>query len=190
MIALLDELLDIALRHPPKEYRGMEGTLYDAIKFLSKFYLQFLGQLVQLPTFRTLWSQVLSRMEMYMKAKLRGRGSEKIQELIPELLRNMLQVMHASGILVKTSTVTSDSLWELTWQHVYNISPSLQPNMFSEQTSIVKGNEQLPVDGNQILHGLVVAGVESGSNPLATGSSSSVGTGDTRHEEKQLLERQ
>jgi hypothetical protein len=62
--------------------------------------------------------------------------------------------------------------------------------MFSEQTSILKGNEQLPVDGNQILHGLVVAGVESGSNPLATGSNSSVGTGDTRHEEKQPLERQ
>jgi hypothetical protein len=48
--------------------------------------------------------------------------------------------------------VTSDSLWELTWQHVYSISPSLQPNMFSEQTSILKG--------------------------------------DTRHEEKQPLERQ
>lgn len=91
-MTLLDELLDIALRHSPKEYRGMEGTLVHAMKFLSKFFLQFLGQFVRLPTFRTLWSQVLGRMEMYMKAKPRGKVSEKLQELIPELLRNMLQV--------------------------------------------------------------------------------------------------
>jgi brefeldin A-resistance guanine nucleotide exchange factor 1 len=99
VITLLDELLDFAVRHPPKEYRGMENTLVQAMKFLSKFYLQFLGQLVQLPTFRTIWSQVLNRMDMYMKAKPRGKSSDKLQELIPELLRNILQVI-SQNVLV------------------------------------------------------------------------------------------
>lgn len=96
MLTLLDELLDIAVRYPPKEYRGMEITLMHALKFLSKFYLQFLDQLAQLPTFRTTWSQVLNRMEMYMKAKLRSRNTEKLQELVPELLRGMLQVRYTA----------------------------------------------------------------------------------------------
>jgi len=35
-------------------------------------------------------------MEMYMKAKLRSRNTEKLQELIPELLQEMLQVRHTA----------------------------------------------------------------------------------------------
>ena len=98
MLTLLDELLDIAVRYPPKEYRGLEITLMHALKFLSKFYLQFLDQLAQLPTFRTTWSQVLNRIEMYMKAKLRSRNTEKLQELVPELVQEMLQVIHAASL--------------------------------------------------------------------------------------------
>lgn len=94
----MDELLDIAVRYPPKEYRGMESTLIHAVKFLSNFYLQFLDQFAQLPTFRTTWTQVLNRMEMYMNAKLRSRNTEKLQELVPELLRNILKVRHTGSI--------------------------------------------------------------------------------------------
>lgn len=70
----------------------MDNTLVLIMKCLSKSYLQFLSQLVKLPAFQTVWFQVLNRMEMYIKAKFRGKHSEKLQELIPELLRNILQV--------------------------------------------------------------------------------------------------
>ncbi|KAG0564739.1 hypothetical protein M758_8G130600 [Ceratodon purpureus] len=132
VLTLLDELLDIAVRYPPKEFRGMEITLMHALKFLSKFYLQFLDHLAQLPTFRTIWSQVLNRIEMYMKAKLRSRNTEKLQELVPELLQEILQVMYSRKFLVKTDSPTGDSLWELTWQAVQNISPALKPDILKE----------------------------------------------------------
>ncbi|XP_024515281.1 ARF guanine-nucleotide exchange factor GNOM [Selaginella moellendorffii] len=133
IFVMLDDLLDIALRNSPKEYRGMEGTLHHAMKFLSKIFLQFLDQLALLPNFRALWLAVLSRMEMYMKARLRGKGSDKLQELVPELLRNILLIMHARGVLVQGSTLGGDSLWELTWHHVQTISPALQPDIFPDE---------------------------------------------------------
>ncbi|XP_057840986.1 ARF guanine-nucleotide exchange factor GNOM [Cryptomeria japonica] len=129
---MLDDLLDIAQGHSPKEYRNMEGTLHHAMKFLSKIFLQFLDQLLTLPNFRKLWLGVLSHMEKYMKSKLRGKGSEKLHELIPELLKNMLQIMKTRGVLVQRSTLGGDSLWELTWLHVKGISPSLQTELFPD----------------------------------------------------------
>lgn len=94
MLNLLDELLELAVRHS-KEYKGMEDTLVLSIKFLSKSYLQFLPQLVNLPSFESSWFQVLNHMEIFIKTKFRGKRSEKLQELIPELLRNILQVIES-----------------------------------------------------------------------------------------------
>ncbi|TKY47458.1 ARF guanine-nucleotide exchange factor GNOM [Spatholobus suberectus] len=39
------------------------------------------------------------------------------------------------GILAQRSALGGDSLWELTWLHVNNISPSLQLEVFPEQDS-------------------------------------------------------
>eukprot|EP01018_Ginkgo_biloba_P015043 Gb_26378 [translate_table: standard] len=133
IFTLLDDLLEIAQGRSPKEYRNMDGTLHHAIKFMSKLFLQFLDQLSSLPSFRKLWIGVLSRMEKYMKAKLRGKGNEKLQELIPELLKNMLLIMKARGVLVQNSTLGGDSLWELTRRDVQGISPSLKEEFFPEQ---------------------------------------------------------
>lgn len=132
IFVMLDDLLEIALRHSPKEYRNMENTLHHAMKLVSKTFLQFLDQLSLLPGFRALWLAVLNRMERYMKAKLRGKGSDKLQELIPELLKNMLLIMKARGVLAQRSTLGGDSLWELTWHQVQGISPSLQAELFPE----------------------------------------------------------
>eukprot|EP00249_Psilotum_nudum_P020568 c27761_g1_i1 orf=605-5020(+) len=132
VIVMLDDLLEIALGHSPKEYRSMETTLHHAMKLVSKIFLQFLDHLSLLSGFRALWLSVLTRMGRYMKAKLRGKGSDKLQELIPELLKNMLLIMHARGVLVQRSTLGGDSLWELTWHHVQEISPSLQADLFPQ----------------------------------------------------------
>ena len=65
-----------------------------------------------------------------MKVKVRGKKSEKLQELVPELLKNTLLVMKTKGVLVQRSALGGDSLWELTWLHVNNIVPSLQSELF------------------------------------------------------------
>lgn len=70
-----------------------------------------------------------------MKVKVRGKRSEKLQETVPELLQNSLLVMKKKGILAQRSALGGDSLWELTWLHVNNISPSLQLEVFPEQDS-------------------------------------------------------
>jgi golgi-specific brefeldin A-resistance guanine nucleotide exchange factor 1 len=106
-----------------------------AVKLLSKVFLQSLPVLSQLTTFCKLWLGVLTRMEKYMKVKVRGKRSEKLQETVPDLLKNSLLAMKMRGILAQRSALGGDSLWELTWLHVNNISPSLQLEVFPEQDS-------------------------------------------------------
>ncbi|KAF7816403.1 ARF guanine-nucleotide exchange factor GNOM-like [Senna tora] len=132
---VLDDLLEIALAQSQKDYRNMEVSLILALKLLSKVFLQLLPDLSQLTTFAKLWLGVLSRMEKYMKVKIRGRRTEKLQELVPELLKNTLLVMKSGGILVQSSVSTGDGLWELTWPHVNNIAPALQSEVYTEQDS-------------------------------------------------------
>lgn len=133
IFTMLDDLLDIAQGHSQKDYRNMEGTLSLAMKLLSKVFLQLLNDLAQLTTFCKLWLGVLSRMEKYMKVKVKGKRSEKLPELVPELLKNTLLVMKTRGVLVQRSALGGDSLWELTWLHVNNIAPTLQSEVFPDQ---------------------------------------------------------
>ncbi|PON45836.1 Guanine nucleotide exchange factor, N-terminal [Parasponia andersonii] len=135
IFTMLDDLLEIAQGHSQKDYRNMEGTLILAMKLLPKVFLQLLPDLSQLTTFCKLWLGVLSRMEKYIKVKVRGKKSEKLQELVPELLKNTLIVMKTRGVLVQRSALGGDSLWELTWLHVNNIAPSLQSEVFPDQSS-------------------------------------------------------
>lgn len=133
IFTLLDDLLEITQSQSQKDYRNMEGTLLNAMKLLSKVFLQLLQELSGLSSFCKLWLGVLSRMEKYMKVRVRGKKSEKLHELILELLKNTLLAMKSKGILAKRSTIGGDSLWELTWLHVNNISSSLQSEVFPDQ---------------------------------------------------------
>ncbi|XP_058787505.1 ARF guanine-nucleotide exchange factor GNOM-like [Vicia villosa] len=135
IFTVLDDLLEISQGHSQKDYRNMEGTLILAVKLLSKVFLQSLPVLSQLTTFCKLWLGVLTRMEKYMKVKVRGKRSEKLQETVPDLLKSSLLSMKMRGILAQRSALGGDSLWELTWLHVNNISLSLQLEVFPEQDS-------------------------------------------------------
>jgi golgi-specific brefeldin A-resistance guanine nucleotide exchange factor 1 len=81
--------------------------------------------------------------------KVRGRRTEKLQEAIPELVKNILMVMKASGILSKTDG-SENSLWEATWLQVDKIAPSLQSEVFpdNEGESTTQG-EQSKLDTPQ-----------------------------------------
>ncbi|KAJ4954099.1 hypothetical protein NE237_030931 [Protea cynaroides] len=134
MFTMLDDMLDIAQGPLSKDYRNMEGTLILAVKLSSKVFLQLVNDLSPTDSFPRLWLGILGRMEKYAKVKIRGKKSEKLQELIPELLKNTLLVMKTKGVLVKLCGATgSDSLWELTWPLVDNIAPSLRSEVFPDQ---------------------------------------------------------
>lgn len=133
IFSLLDDLLEISQNHSQKDYRNMEGSLVLAMKLVAKVYLQLLPDLFGLSSFCKLWLGVLSRMEKYVKVKVRGKRSDRLQEVVPDLLKNILLVMKSKGILAKRSTIGGDSLWELTWLHAHNISTSLLPDVFPSQ---------------------------------------------------------
>lgn len=154
IFTLLDDLVEIAQQHSAKDYRNMEGTLVLSLKLLSKAFLQSLHDVSQLASFSQLWLRVLSCMERYMKVKFRGKRSEKIHELVPELLKNTLLVMKSSGLLVPSE---EDNFWQLTWSNVKNLAPSLQLEVFSsdeleqlQQKTQTKGCSPIQ-DGNVIV---------------------------------------
>nr|AAA91150.1 GNOM [Arabidopsis thaliana] len=146
IFTVLDDLLEIAAGSQ-KDYRNMEGTLLLAIKLLSKVFLQQLQELSQLSTFCKLWLGVLTRMEKYMKVKVRGKKSDKLQESVPELLKNILLVMKTKGVLLQRSALGGDSLWELTWLHVNNIAPSMRLELFPDQESSQLGDDETVSNG-------------------------------------------
>lgn len=126
---LLDEMLEIGKSYSAKDYRNMETSLLHAIKLLSKAFLQSLQDVSAIgEAFVELWLGVVSRMELYMKVKLRGRRMEKLHEAIPELLKNTLLVMKASGALSRDDK----GLWDATCKIVNNIAPSLLLEIFPE----------------------------------------------------------
>ncbi|XP_042487169.1 ARF guanine-nucleotide exchange factor GNOM-like [Macadamia integrifolia] len=134
IFTMLDDMLEVTQGQSSKDYRNMEGTLIHAVKLSSKVFLQLVNDLSPTESFSRVWLGMLGRMEKYTKVKIRGKKSEKLQELIPELLKNTLLVMKTKGVLVKPSSATgSDSLWELTWPHVSNIASSLKSQVFPDQ---------------------------------------------------------
>ncbi|KAI7754916.1 hypothetical protein M8C21_027026 [Ambrosia artemisiifolia] len=135
---LLNDLLEIVKEKPAKEYQNMEGTLILSLKLLSKSFLHSLPRVSPSASFSKIWVGVLSCMEHYTKVKFRGKRSEKIHELVPELLKNTLFVMKSTGVL---SPNCSNGLWEQTWSHVKDLAPSVQSEVFpdDEPQTVVAG---------------------------------------------------
>jgi golgi-specific brefeldin A-resistance guanine nucleotide exchange factor 1 len=144
---LLDEMLKIAKSYSAKDYRNMETSLLHGIKLLSKAFLQSLQDVLSLgEAFVELWLGVVSRMEKYVKIKLRGRRMEKLQEAVPELLKNTLLVMKASGALSRDDK----GLWDATCKIVNNIAPSLLLEIFpkpDEKDKEITGIPAIPDGG-------------------------------------------
>ncbi|KAJ8546039.1 hypothetical protein K7X08_018622 [Anisodus acutangulus] len=154
IFTMLDEFLELAPQGSMKDYRSIEGAIFLSLKLMFKVFLQSLQHLSQLPSFCKLWLGLLDHTERCMKMKFKGRRSEKIPELVPELLKNTLLLMKTSGILVPSDPVGGDSFWQLTWLHVHKICPSLQSEVFPSSEL-----EQLQKEH-----------IQAGRSPLSEGS--------------------
>nr|XP_043608603.1 ARF guanine-nucleotide exchange factor GNOM-like [Erigeron canadensis] len=141
---LVNDLLDIAEKKSAKEYRNMEGTLVLSLKLLSKAFLHSLPSISRLISFSNIWVGVLTCMDRYTKVKFRGKRSEKIYELVPELLKNTLLVMKSKGILLSTDSAP-DGIWQQTWLHVRNLAPLLQSEVYpDDESELVKPQTLVP----------------------------------------------
>ncbi|XP_068183227.1 Golgi-specific brefeldin A-resistance guanine nucleotide exchange factor 1 isoform X2 [Antennarius striatus] len=112
----------------PADVGGMEETRTRACTLLSKVFLQHLYPLLSLPTFAALWLTILDFMDKYMHA-----GFSDLLEAIPECLKNMLLVMHTTGIFHCADSRTGFSdLWEITWERIVCFLPHLREELFKQ----------------------------------------------------------
>jgi len=162
----LDDLLNPDVyRADPK---GIDTARVQMFSLVSKIFLQYLTELKKSPSFSSLWPGILDFVAKYMKTddseNLVGDALRQItflfvfvcelsvlfvcfylllflqRESVPEMLKNLLLVMVASGVLVdpisphaRIKDPFPDSgiaLWELTWNKVSAVLPGMKEELF------------------------------------------------------------
>ncbi|BGP44136.1 GDP/GTP exchange factor for ARF [Rhodotorula kratochvilovae] len=129
---LLEELLKPQVfRRDPE---GMGETRLRASALLCKVFLQYLTQLSErqgMKTMTELWLKILGYQDRFMHS---GRRDQMF-EAVPELLKNVLLVMNASGFLVppcadEGRTAEQALLWDATFERIHPFLPELQRELF------------------------------------------------------------
>ncbi|CEQ40773.1 SPOSA6832_02437, partial [Sporobolomyces salmonicolor] len=128
---LLEELLKpTVFRRDPD---GMGETRLRASALLCKIFLQYLTQLSErqgMETMTELWLKILGYQDRFMHS---GRR-DQMYEAVPELLKNVLLVMNASGFLLPPyddqRTEQQARLWDATFDRIHPFLPELQRELF------------------------------------------------------------
>ncbi|CAD7697886.1 unnamed protein product [Ostreobium quekettii] len=101
-------------------------TVKLSVKTLSRTFLQFLHLLQKLPTFSTIWLEMLTVLQ-----KSCYRHNE-LAESVPEDVKNMLLVMAKEGVLTQEwQDAKGKNLWEATWREAQRISYALTPKILA-----------------------------------------------------------
>ena len=91
--------------------RVLEEIRARASGLLSKVFLQYLQSLTQDPhRFISLWMEILSYMEAFMKT------SESLSESLMQSIKNILFVMTALDIFKPGAMIDGQDIWTLTWE--------------------------------------------------------------------------
>ncbi|GAA5913201.1 Arf family guanine nucleotide exchange factor GEA2 [Sporobolomyces salmoneus] len=128
---LLEELLKPTIfRRDPE---GMGETRLRASALLCKIFLQYLAQLQErkgMKNMTELWLKILGYQDRFMHS---GR-KDQMYEAVPELLKNVLLVMNASGFLLpphdESRTPEQAELWNATFERIQPFLPDLQRELF------------------------------------------------------------
>ncbi|KAL0274869.1 UNVERIFIED_CONTAM: hypothetical protein PYX00_002898 [Menopon gallinae] len=117
---------------------NLEETRVRAATVLSKVFLHHLTPLLSLPSFTSLWLNILDFMDKYMHVE----RSDLLFEAIPESLKNMLLVMHSAQVF--TSSEGYLPLWHVTWERINKFLPGLKEEFFKAQSSVPKPEKVIP----------------------------------------------
>ncbi|CAH7684938.1 hypothetical protein PPACK8108_LOCUS19385 [Phakopsora pachyrhizi] len=129
LFPVLEELLK------PQVFRrdpgGMGETRLRASGLLCKIFLHYLVQLSEqgMPRMVELWLQILGYLDRFMHS---GRR-DQMYEAVPENLKNVLLVMHASGFLVpphEGPSVEESHLWNATFERIDPVLNTLKTDLF------------------------------------------------------------
>ncbi|KAF2077686.1 hypothetical protein CYY_001002 [Polysphondylium violaceum] len=119
--------------------RDFEDTRLRASALLSKVFLQNLSSIIKCDQFTTIWSEILSLLNIYMGL------SELLSESVPESLKNMLLVMNNVGVfkpphpsdpalvveLTEQELEFTTKLWDLTWTSIDSFCPKIRDDILS-----------------------------------------------------------
>ncbi|GAA95631.1 uncharacterized protein L969DRAFT_615408 [Mixia osmundae IAM 14324] len=127
---MLDDLLK------PQVFRrdpiGMGETRLRACALLCKIFLHYLMQLSErkgVEGVTELWVRIIGYLDRFMHS---GRR-DQMYEAVPESLKNVLLVMHASGLLVtpqENPTEAQVALWNSTFSRIDTFLPTLKTDLF------------------------------------------------------------
>ncbi|KNF04843.1 hypothetical protein PSTG_01897 [Puccinia striiformis f. sp. tritici PST-78] len=139
LFPVLEELLkpQVFRRDPD----GMGETRLRASGLLCKIFLHYLVQLSQqgMPTMTELWLQILGFLDRFMHS---GRR-DQMYEAVPENLKNVLLVMHASGFLIpphENPSPEESHLWNATFERIDPVLNTLKTDLFPPPTTAPTGN--------------------------------------------------
>jgi hypothetical protein len=119
---VLFPLLEELLRSPSSAPDVLEEERLRAASILCKTFLQYLSKFIAARDFAALWLRVLHFIEAFMKA---GQ-SELLLESVTQALKNILLVMHASGI---DHARDAPSWWPQTWTAIDRFCPKLRTEL-------------------------------------------------------------
>lgn len=129
LFPVLEELLKPQVfRRDPE---GMGETRLRASGLLCKIFLHYLVQLSQqgMARMTELWLQILGFLDRFMHS---GRR-DQMYEAVPENLKNVLLVMHASGFLVpphENPSIEERHLWNATFERIDPVLNTLKTDLF------------------------------------------------------------
>ena len=109
-----------------------EVALMLGITLMAKTFLHKLVVLSTLNNFHVLWLSVLRHSEHALSVAQRSGGAEDspVPDAVRELVKNMLLVMHTTGIFDATANTAGQELWEVTWLVAEPFLPGLQETLF------------------------------------------------------------
>ncbi|KAH9817046.1 hypothetical protein DFH28DRAFT_167972 [Melampsora americana] len=142
LFPVLEELLKPQVfRRDPE---GMGETRLRASGLLCKIFLHYLIQLSEqgMGRMTELWLQILGFLDRFMHS---GRR-DQMYEAVPENLKNVLLVMHASGFLVpphEKPTIEQSHLWNATFERIDPVLNTLKSDLFPTQ-SVSNAPDQSP----------------------------------------------
>lgn len=123
LLPLLDSLISVWTRAGSSRSKNgvfAERSLRLGLGLTSKVILQFMSTLRKLPVdaFLRTWEDILDRFAAAVR-----RPSDELQEAVPEMLKNILLIMHTTGALGPGDEV----LWKATWAKCQSICVDLTP---------------------------------------------------------------